>query len=63
LDFRPRRERFAEALRALLRALFRDAAAAEQKLDRALAQAPEFGCYVAPPKTSRAKAAPQKGDD
>jgi AcrR family transcriptional regulator len=43
LDFRPRRERFAEALRTLTRAMFRDAVEAEKRLDRALVALPDFG--------------------
>jgi AcrR family transcriptional regulator len=43
LDFKPRRERFAEALRTLTRAMFRDAGEAEKRLDRALSALPDFG--------------------
>jgi AcrR family transcriptional regulator len=43
LDFKPRRERFAEALRTLVRALFRDVAAGERHLENALAGVPDFG--------------------
>jgi hypothetical protein len=43
LDFRPRRERFAEALRTLVRAMFRDPVDAEQRLEHALVAVPDFG--------------------
>jgi AcrR family transcriptional regulator len=43
LDFKPRRERFSDALRTLMRAMFRDPVAAERQLDQVLASTPEFG--------------------
>jgi len=43
LDFKPRRERFAEALRTLIRAMFRDPVAAERQLEEVLQNTPEFG--------------------
>jgi hypothetical protein len=50
LDFKPRRERFAEALRTLTRAMFRDAGEAEKRLDRALVALPDFGAAEQPKK-------------
>lgn len=50
LDFKPRRERFAEALRTLTRAMFRDAGEAEKRLDRALTALPDFGAAEVPKK-------------
>jgi AcrR family transcriptional regulator len=57
LDFKPRRERFAEALRTLVRALFRDVASAEQQLEKALAETPDFGA----PKPSGEPRKPRSG--
>lgn len=57
LDFKPRRERFAAALLTLTRAIFRDVAVGEQRLERALQALPEFG--TAQPK--RKKAAKKAG--
>ena len=61
LDFKSRRERFSEALRTLMRAMFRDVADAERRLEATLAEMPSFGKYEPPPKKARAKAAPKKG--
>jgi len=55
LDFKPRGERFAEALRTLMRALLRHPEAAEAEFEHALAGTPDFGEPQAPKKT-RAKA-------
>lgn len=57
LDFRPRRERFAEALRTLVRALFRDVESAERHLATALASTPDFG---APKPAAKPRAATKK---
>lgn len=43
LDFRPRRERFTEALRTLVRAMMRDPEQAERRLESALVAIPDFG--------------------
>ncbi len=56
LDFKPRRERFAEAMRTLTRAMLRDPEAAEKQLQRALAGTPDFGEPRALPKTKPAGA-------
>lgn len=62
IDFKPRQDRFAEALRALLRAMMRDPVAAEKELDRVLSESPDFG-RLEPAKTKKArpKASPKKG--
>jgi AcrR family transcriptional regulator len=60
LDFRPRRERFAEALRTLVRAMFRDAVEAEQRLEHALVAVPDFGAVETAGKP-RARKATKKG--
>jgi AcrR family transcriptional regulator len=60
LDFKPRRERFAEALRTLLRAMLRDPAGAEQQLERVLAAA-DFGDEKPKAKKPRAKQPQKKG--
>lgn len=57
LDFRPRRERFAEALRTLTRGMFRDAAEAEKRLERALVAVPSFGAVKTGAKPRASKAA------
>jgi AcrR family transcriptional regulator len=61
LDFKPRRARFAAALRTLTRALLREPEAGEAQLERALAGTPDFGEPEAQAKKTRAKAAPKKG--
>ena len=62
IDFKPRQERFATALRTLVRALMRDPAAAEKELDRVLAESPDFAEAPLPKaKKTRPKAAPKKG--
>jgi AcrR family transcriptional regulator len=61
LDFKPRRERFADALRTLTRALFRDVVAAEKLLERALADNPELGVPQGKAKKARGKGLPKKG--
>jgi len=61
LDFKPRRERFADALRTLTRALLREPEAGEAQLARALAGTPDFGAPEAPAKKPRAKPARKKG--
>jgi AcrR family transcriptional regulator len=61
LDFKPRRQRFAEAMRAMMRAMMRDPDAAEAQLARALASTPDFGDRAVKTKKTRAKAAPEKG--
>jgi AcrR family transcriptional regulator len=43
LDFKPRRERFTEAMRVVTRAMFRDPSEAEKRLERALVALPDFG--------------------
>ena len=60
IDFKPRRERFAAALRTLVRAMFRDAAAGEKQLELVLADTPAFG-EPKKAKKARAKPAPKKG--
>jgi AcrR family transcriptional regulator len=64
IDFKPRRERFAAALRALVRAMCRDVPVAEKLFDQVLSDTPEFGevseAKKTKPKQSRAKA-PRKG--
>jgi hypothetical protein len=57
LDFKPRRERFAEALRTLVRALFRDVESAEEQLEKALAETPDFG---APKPSGKPRSGPKK---
>lgn len=47
LDFKPRRERFTEALRTLVRAMMRDPERAERQLESALKAIPEFGAAAA----------------
>jgi len=61
LDFKPRRERFVEALRTLTRALFRDPDAAEKLLARTLASSPELGAPEAKAKQAARKGSPKKG--
>jgi len=61
LDFKPRRERFAAALRTLTRAILREPDAGEAQLDHALKSMPDFGKPEAPAKKPRAKPAPKKG--
>jgi len=60
IDFKPRRERFAEALRTLLRAMLREPAAAEEQLERVLATS-DFGDDKPKAKKARAKVATKKG--
>jgi hypothetical protein len=61
IDFKPRRARFADALRTLTRALLREPEAGENQLELALASMPDFGEPEAPPKKTRPKPAPKKG--
>jgi AcrR family transcriptional regulator len=61
LDFKPRRARFAEALRTLTRAILREPEAGEAQLERALRSMPDFGEPAAQAKKTRAKPAPKKG--
>ena len=61
LDFKPRRARFAAALRTLTRALLREPEAGEAELERALAGTPDFGEPEPRATKTRAKAAPKKG--
>lgn len=61
LDFKPRRERFADALRTLARAMLREPAAGEAELARVLAAMPDFGQTTTKTKKARAKAAAKKG--
>ena len=61
LDFMPRRARFAEALRTLTRALFRDVDAAEKLLEKALADNPELGAPLGKGKKPRSKTPQKKG--
>jgi AcrR family transcriptional regulator len=56
LDFKPRRERFSDALRTLIRAMFRDPVVAERQLDEVLASTPGFGEPTAKKQKARAKA-------
>lgn len=58
VDFRPREDRFAEALRALVRAMMRDSAAAERVLAEVLTASWELG--GAKPKGKSARRAPAK---
>jgi AcrR family transcriptional regulator len=61
LDFKPRRARFAEALRTLTRAILREPEAGDAQLERVLAGMPDFGEPHAQVKKTRAKPAPKKG--
>lgn len=61
LDFKPRRERFAEALRTLVWAMFRDPKQGEERLQRALAAVPDFGSIRPKPKQERARGRAKKG--
>ncbi len=61
LDFKPRRERFAAALRTLTRALLREPEAGEVQLERALAGTPDFGAPALQAKKTRVKPAPKRG--
>jgi AcrR family transcriptional regulator len=65
IDFKPRRERFTAALRALVRALCRDVPAAEKLFEQTLSDTPNFGEFEderkAKLKKTRAKA-PHKKD-
>ena len=60
LDFKPRHERFAEALRTLLRSMLRDPAEAEQQLQRVLTTS-DFGDEKPKAKKARASKALKKG--
>jgi AcrR family transcriptional regulator len=61
LDFKPRRERFADVLRTLTRALTRDPEAAEKLLERALADSPELGVPEGKAKKPARKSSAKKG--
>lgn len=61
IDFKPRRERFAEALRTLTRAILREPEAGEAQLARALSGTPDFGAPDAVAKKTRAKKVSKKG--
>jgi AcrR family transcriptional regulator len=61
LDFKPRRVRFADALRTMTRAILREPEAGEVQLERALAGTPDFGALKAPAQKTRAKASDKKG--
>jgi AcrR family transcriptional regulator len=62
LDFKPRRARFADALRTLTRAILREPDAGEVQLERALRSMPDFGEPEPQNKRkARAKPAPRKG--
>lgn len=61
IDFKPRRERFADALRTLTRAILREPEAGELQLERALSGTPDFGEPQASAKKTRAKPATKKG--
>jgi AcrR family transcriptional regulator len=61
LDFKPRRERFREALRTLTRAILREPEAGETELLRALAGTPDFGAPEVADKKPRAKPSRKKG--
>jgi AcrR family transcriptional regulator len=60
IDFKPRRERFAEALRTLTRAMLRDPAAAEKQLEAVLAERYRSES-AGKAKPARVRAAPKKG--
>ncbi len=60
LDFKPRRARFADALRTLTRAILREPEAGEAQLERALLGMPDFGEPQTQPNKTRAKPAPRK---
>ncbi|HYQ16557.1 MAG TPA: TetR/AcrR family transcriptional regulator [Polyangiaceae bacterium] len=61
LDFKPRRDRFADVLRLLCRGMLRDPLAAEKQLDAVLADSPGFGVPAGKSKPAKAKAPPKKG--
>jgi len=46
IDFKPRRERFAAALRALVRAMCRDVSVAEKLFEQVLSDTPDFGAAL-----------------
>jgi len=60
LDFKPRSERFGDALLTLTRALLRDPEAAEAEFQRALGDTPDFGAPEAARKKPRGQAKKKK---